>query len=200
MLTITPRCARTAAARTRASSCAAQQEDVKCQSANSNVMDAKSNAEGHNSNALLTGPRALKVLTTGGTISAKRGEKQSGQAVENKFSFATLFLFHLTLCCCKRVLTKFAAHHAAGFVGLRSRFGHCDRAVRRREQPSFAPVRSSYIGCLARHAGHPEVVKKVQALVLQSVGALRGHTGAAWLERSPGRTTRSHSREVGSGA
>jgi hypothetical protein len=56
MLTITPRCARTAAARTRASSCAAQQEDVKCQSANSNVMDAKSNAAGHNSNALLAGP------------------------------------------------------------------------------------------------------------------------------------------------
>jgi hypothetical protein len=95
---------------------------------------------------------------------------------------ATLFLFSLRARWSKRVLTKFAAHQAAGFVGLRSRYGRCGRAVREGEkQPAFRAARSSYPGCLARHAGHRRVVKKAQALPAarrrSSLGRLRCYVG-----------------------
>jgi hypothetical protein len=67
---------------------------------------------------------------------------------------------------------------AAGFVGLRSRFGRCDRAVRWGVlQPAFRTARSSRPWCLARHAGHHGVVEKAQALPAakrrSSLGRLR---------------------------
>jgi len=71
-----------------------------------------------------------------------------------------------------------SAHQAAGFVGLRSRYGRCGRAVREGEkQPAFRAARSSHPGCLARHAGHRRVVKKAQAFPAarrrSSLGRLR---------------------------
>jgi hypothetical protein len=91
---------------------------------------------------------------------------------------ATPFLFSLRARWSKRVLTKFAAHQAAGFVGLRSRYGRCGRATREGEkQPAFRAARSSHPGCLARHAGHHRVVKKAQSLPAarcrSSLGRLR---------------------------
>jgi hypothetical protein len=60
----------------------------------------------------------------------KAANNKGGQPVEKKIGFATSFFFHLSRDCRKKVLTKFAAHHAAGSVGHGSRLGRCDREVR----------------------------------------------------------------------
>lgn len=95
--------------------------------------------------------------------------------MDKKIDFATHFFFHLNRECRKYVLTKFAAHHAAGSVGHRSRLGRCDRGVSGGgQQPPLAPLESSHDRCLARHAGHLAVVQKAQVSPLCNVSVFFG--------------------------